>query len=371
MTKWKVAVLAVLAITGLVLGGCGDDNTTVVIVKPSGKYLYVNNDAGENYVSAFAIKRDGTLQELTGSPYITGGTGTGGGYFASNAIALARDKRLLFVANKGDSTISVFRASSLSGKLTAIGTPVASGGTLGGSGSLAVNDAETLLFAANDTSSSISVFGIAKDGTLTPVAGSPFDIGIAPDGISMNLVGSTLYAAAPNSNQLAVLAVADDGSLSHIAGSPFANPAAGNIASFVLGSATVGVSGATGGTIASYLIDATGAPTYVGSLNVGVNAQCVAVARNGELAMLTGGQTSQISVFQLAADGTLAAVTGSPFATSAPVTGYVAANPKGTFLYATEQTQIEAFAMDAAGALTSIGTYTLTNPGYATALVVY
>jgi len=371
MARWKSAVLAVLAMAGLVLGGCGDDNTTVVVVKPSGKYLYVNNDGGANYVSAFAIKRDGTLAELAGSPYITGGAGTGGGYFAANAIALARDKRLLFVANKGDDTISVFRVNPLTGKLTAIGAPVASGGTLGESGSLAVNDAETLLFAANDISASITVFGIAKDGTLTPVAGSPFAIGVQPDGISMNLVGSTLYVAAPVSNQLAVLSVAADGSLTPIAGSPFANPAAGFLASFVLGTPTVGVSGATGGTIASYLIDATGAPTFVGSLNVGVNAQCVSTARNGALAMLSGGQNSQVFVFQLAADGTLAAVTGSPFATSAPVTGYVAANPKGTFLYATEGDQIEAFAMDAAGALTSIGTYTLTNPGYATALVVY
>jgi hypothetical protein len=67
----------------------------------------------------------------------------------------------------------------------------------------------------------------------------------------------------------------------------------------------------------------------------------------------------------------LTEVTGSPFATAASTSGYAIANPSGRFLYATGSSQIEAFVIDSAGALTSIDTYPLTNPGYATGAVIY
>jgi hypothetical protein len=49
--------------------------------------------------------------------------------------------------------------------------------------------------------------------------------------------------------------------------------------------------------------------------------------------------------------------------TAAPVRGYAAANPRGTFLFATESDRIEAFAVDPDGVLTSLGTFLLNNTG--------
>jgi 6-phosphogluconolactonase (cycloisomerase 2 family) len=366
-----------VAVAGLLLGGCGDDNDTIVVVPYNGKYLYVNNSATANAVSGFAIKTNGTLEELVGSPFVTGGVGSAD-YYAANPIAIARSKKLLFAANTSDSTVTSFTINSITGELTAVGLPVASGGTMGSSGSLAVDDDENFLFVGNDSTDNISVFSIATNGELTPIAASPFSIGLADgvDGITLNAVGTALYVSAANSNQIVVMDVASTGTLTHIAGSPFDYTAGQTITSFVLASSTRGFSGATGGVLASYSIDSIGVPTLIDSLILGANSQAISTARRGKLAFLSGGGASQISVVQVDSDGMLTEVTGSPFTTAMTTAGYAIANPSGKYLYVTEgvfgtESQIEAFTIDSAGALTSINIYPLTNPGFATGVVIY
>jgi len=369
MRTLKQLFLAVLAVSALLLGGCGDDET-IIVVPYNGKYLYVNNDATANAVSGFAIRANGALVELTGSPFATGGAGSLGGFYASNKISIARSKKLLFAANTADNTISVFGLSSTTGTLTAIGLPVASGGTMGSGGSLAVDANENFLFVGNETTNNISVFAIAANGTLTPVLGSPFSIGVGVDsaGMTLNPVGSTLYIGAPVANLLVVMDVAVDGSLTQIPGSPFAF----DTNSFALVSSTLAVGGTAGGIISSYNIDSNGDPILLDTLTVsGANSQCIATTRKGSLAILAGGSTASISMVNLGSDGVLSLVAGSPFATAASTSGYAIANPSGRYLYATESVQIEAFAISSAGALTSINTYVLTNPGYATSLAIY
>lgn len=380
MRGMKFFFLAMVAVAGLILGGCGGDNETYPVISYNGKFLYVNNCGTTNTVSAFAIKANGTLEELAGSPFATGGDGSGIAYYAANNIALARGKKLLFASNRADSTVSVFAINSTTGALTAIGTPVASGGVTGYSGSLAVDDSENFLFVANDDAgdtgdASISVFAIAADGTLTPVAGSPFDLaGVGADGISLNPAGNLLYVAAPSSNQIVVLNVAADGTLTQILGSPFDYTAGNEITSFVLSSSTVGLSGATGGVLASYNIDSNGRPVLLDSLILGGNNQAVTTTRKGKLAIVSGGNTGSISVVKVEQDGVMSLVPGSPFATAGFTSGYALANPNGRYLYATETggvNQIEAFIIDSSGALTTINTYALPDSGVPTGLVIY
>jgi len=375
MRSFKHLLLAMVAVAGLLLGGCGDDNDTIVVFPNNGKFLYANNDATVNSVSAFAIRANGTLVELAGSPFATGGAGSIGGYYASNKIALARTKKLLFASNAADSTISVFAMSSVSGELVAIGLPVASGGTMSSGGTLAVDANENFLFVGNSGTNNISVFAIAADGTLTPVLGSPFSIGAGIDaaGLTLNSVGSTLYIGAPAANLLVVMDVAVDGTLTQVAGSPFAF----DTNSFALVSSTLAVGGTAGGILSSYNIDSNGDPVLLDTLTLaGSNNQCVSATRSGSLAILSGGGTNGIAMINLASNGTLSLVAGSPFPTSTATSGYAIASPNGKVLFATEAdfggiNQIETFVIDSDGALTTRGTYPLDSLGYTTSLVIY
>jgi len=341
--------------------------TVATFVAP-GKYVYTNNDAITNSVSGFSINADGTLTELAGSPFATGGTGVLSGWFASNSIAMAPAKKLVFAANKGDNTITVFALNASTGALVAVGTPVASGGTLGKGGGMAVDAAENFLFVGNGGSNNISAFAIAADGTLTAVTGSPFAIPTNAIGLTLNVVGSMLYIGAGTSDQLVVMAVAANGSLTQITGSPFAF----DTYSFAFLSPTLAVGAATGNNITSYSIAATGAPTLLNTLNLAESNQCVTSTPNGEFAIISGGNDPQITVINVAADGTLTQVAGSPFATTNNVSGYAVVTPSGKFLYATEYgNAIEAFSIDSSGALTSIGTYPLPVWSWPTAVIVY
>ncbi len=370
MRRVKYLFVALVVVAALLFTGCGKDDAVVVFI--SGKYLYVNTDSTNNFVSAFIINRDGTLTELPGSPYATGGL-SAGGFYSANRIALARGKGLLFASNVTDSTITVFRINRLNGTLTQIGLPIASGGDMGSGGSLAVDNRGRFLFAGNDNTANISVFAIGADGSLTPVSGSPFAFGASINGITLNVANDLLYVADGGTNAFIVLAIAADGSLAPIAGSPFAYTAGFTLTSFAFSSATLGIAGATGGAYSSYAVDAAGVPTLLATLVIGANNQAISTARNGSLAILSGGNSNQIGVVTVADDGTLTQVAGSPFVTAAPVRGYAAANPRGTFLFATESDRIEAFAVDPDGVLTSLGTFLLNNTGdpKARSLVIY
>src|SRR5689334_17139892 len=97
--------------------------------------VYVESNVGStaNQNSVYAYSNDGTgvLTQVAGSPFLTGGTG---------------------VRVRTSSTANAFTSDS----------------------QLAVNAAGTFLFAVNGNSNTIASMAINSDGTLTPVAGSPF-----------------------------------------------------------------------------------------------------------------------------------------------------------------------------------------------------
>jgi 6-phosphogluconolactonase (cycloisomerase 2 family) len=124
--------------------------------------------------------------------------------------------------------------------LTAVaGSPFASGARPTG---IVVDSAGKFVFVANQADSSISAFNIGANGSLSPMAGSPFIVG-NPFGLAINPAGTLLFASNfPDSmisdlNTVSTFQIGVNGALSAIPGSPFATANAPGFAS-VIGLAT-------------------------------------------------------------------------------------------------------------------------------------
>jgi len=117
--------------------------------------VYVeSNDPAGNAILAYSRAADGSLTPLPGSPFKTGGLGV------SYTTAL---------------------------------------GTFDSDQDIITNPSGTLLFAVNGGSNSIAVFNIAQDGSLTPVAGSPFPSGGSQPS-SLGLASNLLCVVNKNEN---------------------------------------------------------------------------------------------------------------------------------------------------------------------------
>src|ERR1700674_5283500 len=69
------------------------------------QFVYTNDETAPNTVSAAQIQADGSLTQIAGSPFATGGNG-GGGWVEGLAIASAGKNSYLYAENGGDGTIS-------------------------------------------------------------------------------------------------------------------------------------------------------------------------------------------------------------------------------------------------------------------------
>ncbi len=162
--------------------------------------VYTNGNipvTGQNVVYGFSNDGTGHLTALPGSPYLTGGTGVGYG----NATDAQWDS----------------------------------------DNELITNAAHTLMFAVNGSSNNVSVFNINANGSLTPIAGSPFpSMGAQPGSLALkeNTIATsigTLVVANKNSDPLqnggvgipnyTTFTVAADGTLTFNAGSTYNFPA--------------------------------------------------------------------------------------------------------------------------------------------------
>jgi len=115
----------------------------------------VGSVSGQNSIYGFSNDGTGKLTALPGSPYLTGGTG-------------------------------VFDPGGLSNSFDA-------------DQQIIINKAGTLMFAVNGNSNNISVFNIAADGSLTPIAGSPFDsAGSDPGSLSLDETSTPMILAVAN-----------------------------------------------------------------------------------------------------------------------------------------------------------------------------
>ncbi len=282
----------------------------------TGGYVYLdNNTAGANTISGFSRAPDGALTALPGSPFAAGGAGLGAGLASQGAIQTADYGRLLLAVDAGSNQISVLR--------------------------------------------------IGHDGSLTPVAGSPFaSEGVEPDSIAVNHGLVYVSNTGAGGTNYTGFTLSWGGQLRPIPGSTVTLPAGSGPGEIVLNSNNTKLAGmrVTTSLIDSFALDRSGRPHAApgspyaaqglgpfGSQFRPTNPNQLFVdnAHNG-----TGLGT--VSAYDDLPDGTLSAIGASPFADFQTAPCWQVISPDGRYLYAldTGSAEISSYAIAWDGTLT-------------------
>jgi DNA-binding beta-propeller fold protein YncE len=303
-----------------------------------------------------------------------GGLGTpaefGSGSVTSFQLAVSRSAGLLYQPDIFSHAVLAYTINNSTGALTAVsGSPFSMGSNSQGAYGIAMTPSSQYLYVS-DVNGSIVGFSInASTGGLTQLPSSPLATGVYPRALAMAPSGNVLYATDPFSSTVMAFTIhAQDGSLSPVAGSPFAllpNAGPGGLAVEPSGHSLY-VSLTNLGKISVLTIDpATGAVSELPAspFGAGKKVQQLAITPNHFLYALNASDNT-ISGYSInPGDGSLAAVSGSPFPTgvlpsllyTAPFPGSVASDREGSVLWvgAPWNTALATFGIDASsGALT-------------------
>lgn len=319
-----------------------------------GSFVYTNNNNSfiGNTVSAYSVAANGALTQLAASPFPTGGTGNGAnGFLATNRIIACGN--FLFVSNAYSGDVSSFSIDS-NGNLTAVpGSPFPAGGTTFYGISLA-NLRCDFLFAGNGDAAEIFAFQIGTDGRLTTVSGSPFPVPSQPNSMKVSPDGKFLAASLTNlgSGAVAMFTVGTDGKLTPVNGSPFpissANQTPGgidiNFESNLLfvaefSSAVDVFNIASDGTIALV----SGSP-----FSTPVNNSSATLSPSDQF-LFTSDFSTGANSLQVATGGGLSSVAGSPFSAGLGLSSGVSVNSTGTLLFLSDPFANELSVMQVAG----------------------
>ena len=324
------------------------------------KYVYTNDDTSDNTVSAFLV--DTATGALSGIQTLsTGGSGSGGGAYAANRIAVTGNH--LYASNDGSGSISAFSIDPNSGFLTALGSPLSIGAAWADI-SLAASPDGKLLFAGLAANNTVAVLNIATDGALS--LGSSAALPAQPAGVKASGDGHYLAVGMPgysNVGGVAMFSIAVGGALSPVTGSPLMDNGAGNTAGVDIDCATThvfgGEMGSTSTIVDVYSIAASGSLSRIqGSpfIGGGSNSNVVLLSPNDRFLFVSNQFSKSVTVFQVGNGAALSLVAGSPFtnAASAGVPAGMATDQSGTQLYvATNTNQIQVFNIAADGTLSS------------------
>jgi 6-phosphogluconolactonase (cycloisomerase 2 family) len=174
-------------------------------IDATGKWLLaLNNDS--NDVTVFAIEADGSLVMAPGSPFATGAT--------PMKIAVHPTLPAFYVSHAGDNTIGTFRIGP-DGSLSSIQVTTVPGF----SRDLAVEAQGRFLYVA-DMSNGVQGYGIADDGSLTHLPGSPYSFASSrPYEIEIDSRSSRVLVLDLD-NGLASFSIGESGALTLVPGSP-------------------------------------------------------------------------------------------------------------------------------------------------------
>ncbi len=181
-------------------------------IDANGNFLYVTN-FNSNSISVFLIDpASGMLSAISGSPF---GAGAG-----PVSIAIDPTDAFAFVANNTDQTIASYALNATTGALTPVsGSPLAAGTN---AEAVTVDPTGSFVFAANaEAANQVATFTITPaSGVLTLSSGTTAES--LPIAVAIDPSGQFLYAVNFNSNDVSAYTLNATGALTPVAGSPFA-----------------------------------------------------------------------------------------------------------------------------------------------------
>ena len=351
--------------------------TVAAAGSPTVGHVYVNNNtAGRNTIPAFDRHADGSLTPIAGSPFDAGGAGTGAPFGSAGGLQRSTDGRYLLATDPGSNQISVLRVKPNGG------LQLADIEGSNGIGPVSIAVHRSLVYVANGGAGGSNYAGFRLDagGHLSPIPGStvalpdnalPGHVLISPDG--RRLVGTRVGPSAGPSF-LDAFRIGADGRLTAAPGSPFAAQRIGPFGSAF--SPTNGnqlfVSnahdGPGAGSVSVYDVAADGTLTAIAGSPFADNqtAPCwVAISPDGNSLFAVNTAVPSISRYSVAGDGTLSLVGSTPFASPTGLRPFDAAvSPDGGFLYVVDAgaAKVSAFAVDATS-LTELAGSPVAIPG--------
>jgi 6-phosphogluconolactonase (cycloisomerase 2 family) len=341
-------------------------------------HVYVNdNTATTNTIAALDRHADGSLTATPGSPFRSGGAGTGTGLASQGAIQLTADGRFALAVDAGSDQVSVLRVQG-GGKLRLVPR-----GTISSGGSQPVSVAvhRNLVYVANAGAgaSNYTGFRLGANGRLHPIPGSTVALpgDSQPGDVLFNGDGTKLIGTRVNTSLIDSFTVGRGGLLTAAAGSPYAAQGLGPFGSEFrpTNPSQVFVSnahdGAAAGTVSAYDVSSGGVLSSIGSSPFAdqQTAPCwVEITHDGQFLFTVNTGSGSVSRYEIAQDGHLTLLGSTPVAATGGV-GAVDAGltPDDSALYVNESriASVGAFSVDG-GSLTEIADSPIALPAGAT-----
>jgi 6-phosphogluconolactonase len=230
-----------------------------------------------------------------------------------------------YVANSGDNSVSEYTIDS-NGALTPIpGSPFQLGVSELTPFSVAVDPSVKFVYVANLSSGNVSGFKIESTGALTEITGppaSPFSVsplGSGPISVAVDPSGKFAYVANNFSNNVSGFTIdSTTGALTEITGSPFTPVSQPTSVAVDPSGKFVYVANAGSNTVSGFKIESTGALTEItgppaSPFSVGTNPRSVAVDPSGKFVYVANSGSHNVSGFTIdSTTGALTAIIGPP-----------------------------------------------------------
>ncbi|HSM84837.1 MAG TPA: beta-propeller fold lactonase family protein [Candidatus Limnocylindrales bacterium] len=253
-----------------------------VVVSPTAPRVYALNQISGN-ISAFLLDPgNGNLALITNPPQGSPNPLPAYGSFtAPTSMAISPKGNFLYVASPTQGQVFGFAVNNSDGSLAPVaGSPFAVGGTGGTPSWVTIDPSGRFLYVTDSAHNAVLGFSIGSDGVIAPISGSPFAAGVNPTSMTTDPGGALLFVSNTGDNTVSTFVIdAGTGALGAVSGSPFAVP--GRAPGFLLSNGNfLYVAEQATNDIAIFSIGSNGvlAPAKTPTIGVAVSPQWISAA---------------------------------------------------------------------------------------------